>query len=225
MNKNKPIKIIFCLPGNHFSGKFLDCWTDLITLCSSKNIQFGVSRRESCNIYYVRNMCLGGDTLRGINQVPFNGKVDYDYLMWIDSDQIFLPDHFFNLLDKAISQNLNILSGLYLMENGKQFATVKNWDEKYFLKNGHFRFMTFDDFKNKVNPIEVSYTGFGFMLIKKGVFESMKYPWFKPIKQNIGDLTEFTMEDVSFCLKAKELNYKIHIDPTIIVGHEKRVVL
>ncbi len=34
-----------------------------------------------------------------------------------------------------------------------------------------------------------------------------------------------TMEDVSFCLRAKENGFKIHIDPAIRVGHEKKIVL
>ena len=72
--------------------------------------------------------------------------------------------------------------------------------------------------------MEVSHTGFGFLLIKKGVFESMTYPWFKPIEKRIGDMVDFTMEDVSFCLRAKEAGFKIYIDPQVIVGHEKKVV-
>jgi hypothetical protein len=34
----------------------------------------------------------------------------------------------------------------------------------------------------KEDLIEVAYTGIGFMLIKKGVFERLEYPWFKPIE-------------------------------------------
>ena len=64
----------------------------------------------------------------------------------------------------------------------------------------------------------------GFMLIKKGVFESMEYPWFKPIEKRIGQMVDFTMEDVGFCLTAKERRYKILIDPMVRVGHEKKVV-
>ena len=88
-----------------------------------------------------------------------------------------------------------------------------------------FEFLTPEDIKDKKELIEVAYTGFGFICIKKGVFESMEYPWFKPTFKTIGNVVDFTMEDVSFCLNAKERGFKIYVDPTVIVGHEKKVVL
>jgi GT2 family glycosyltransferase len=62
------------------------------------------------------------------------------------------------------------------------------------------------------------------MLIKHGVFERMTYPWFKPVTVKIGTMVDFTMEDVTFCLRAKEKGYKVYVDPTVKVGHEKKVV-
>jgi GT2 family glycosyltransferase len=73
--------------------------------------------------------------------------------------------------------------------------------------------------------IEVSYTGMGFMLVRKEVFESLEYPWFRPLEKRIGDMVDFTMEDVAFCLKAKEKGFGIFVDTGVRVGHEKRVVL
>ena len=73
--------------------------------------------------------------------------------------------------------------------------------------------------------IKVNYVGMGWMLVKKGVFESIKYPWFEPIRKTIGGYTDFTMEDVAFCHKAIEQGHDIYVDPKIIVGHEKTVVL
>jgi len=218
MGTNK--KIIFCLPGNNFSGKFLDCWTELVGYCFKNNIQIGVSRKESCNIYYVRNMCLGADVARGENQKPFDGKIDYDYLIWVDSDIIFTPQQFQRLL----SHDKDIVSGVYMMNDGRSLAAVKDWDEEYFKKNGHFQFLGLTDIEGKEELIEVSYTGMGFMLVKKGVFESMTYPWFKPIEKRIGNMVDFTMEDVAFCLRAKEKGYKILIDPEVRVEHEKKIV-
>lgn len=213
-------KVIFCLPGTDFSGKFLQCWTELVITSLQNDIQVMLSQRQSCNIYYVRNMCLGADVTRGKNQKPFDGKVDYDFLMWIDSDIMFDSRQFL----KLISYNVDIVSGTYLMEGGQAFAIVKEWDEEFFKKHGYFEFMKLADLKDKKELMEVSYTGMGFILVKYGVFESLDYPWFKPIEKKIGDMVDFTMEDVSFCLRAREKGYKILIDPTIKVGHEKRIV-
>jgi hypothetical protein len=47
--------------------------------------------------------------------------------------------------------------------------------------------MTLEDSNGKEGLIEVFYTSIEFMLVKKGVFESMEYPWFRPIEKQIGD--------------------------------------
>ncbi|MBN2036582.1 MAG: hypothetical protein JW768_07545 [Chitinispirillaceae bacterium] len=173
--QNKPLTVIFCIPGFTFSGKFLECWSELVWYCFKNNINPVLSRRQSCNIYFVRNMCLGADVTRGAQQKPFNGKIDYDYLMWIDSDILFKPAHF----ERLLSHEKDIVSGIYLMEGGKALATVRQWDEAYFAEHGCFQFMTLDDLQGKEDLHEVSYTGMGFMLVKKGVVESLDYPWFR----------------------------------------------
>lgn len=220
-NKNLNKRIIFCLTGNTFSGNFLDSFIELTSYCFKKNISFLISRRESPVVYYVRNMCLGGDSLRGINQKPFNGEIDYTHLMWIDNDIIFSSQQFQRLLD----HDKDIVSGIYMMSDKKHFATVEKWDEEYFKKYGSFEFLSEDSVKNKNNLIDVSYTGLGFMLVKKGVFESLEYPWFQPIFHNIGTARDFSSEDVSFCKLIREKGFNIYVDTKIRVGHEKKVIL
>jgi len=215
------MKIIFCIPGSNFSGRFLDCWTNILAFCMKSKIDCMISRKESSNVYFVRNLCLGADVSRGPGQKPFDGKLDYDYLMWIDSDMIFRPEQMVQL----INRNVDIVSGLYLMEDGKSFAAVKDWDTEFFKTNGYFKFLNPEDIKDTKDPIEVTYAGFGFMLIKRGVFESMSYPWFEPRKHEIGGMVDYSMEDVSFCLRAQEKGFKVFTDPTVIVGHEKKIVL
>jgi hypothetical protein len=190
----KSLTVVFCLPGSDFSGRFLECWTELVSFCLQNNIRPILSRRQSCNIYFVRNMCLGADVGRGKDQKPFDGKLDYDYLMWIDSDILFSSQHFVKLLN----DDRDIVAGIYPFEGGNAFATVKEWDEEFFKEHGYFQFMTINDLQGKSELIEASYTGMGFMLIKKGVFESMEYPWFRPIEKKIGEMVDFTMEDVGY---------------------------
>lgn len=215
------MNIIACIPGNKFSSEFFIRWTIFLQYCQKRGINIILSQQYSCNIYYVRNMCLGANVTRGKNQKPFDGKIDYDYLLWIDSDIIFNPEHF----EKLIKYNKDIISGLYRMENYVQFAAVKQWDEEYFKKHGGFEFLTDESIKEQKELISVAYTGFGFMLIKKGVFEKFEYPWFRPHWQQIGDAVDFSMEDAGFCLDAKNLGYNIWVDPTVIVGHEKIKIL
>jgi GT2 family glycosyltransferase len=219
--RDKPLTIVFCLPGNSFSAKFIAAWTELVAYCLANGIKPVLSCRQSCNIYYVRNMCLGADVMRGKNQKPFDGMLDYDYLMWIDSDILFTPRQ----IEKLLCHEMDIVSGIYLMEGGRALATVMEWDEEFFEKHGYFQFMTPKEIEGKSDLIEVSYTGMGFMLIKRGVFEKMEYPWFRPIEKQIGNIVDFTMEDVAFCLSAKEKGFKVFIDPAVRVGHEKSMVM
>ena len=90
--------------------------------------------------------------------------------------------------------------------------------------------MTWLDIEGKEELMSVDYTGFGWILVKKNVFESMEYPWFKPLWFQFGEaengslIKEFCSEDVGWCKTIKKLGYEIFVDPTIIVGHEKTIV-
>lgn len=219
------MKVIFALPGKQFSGNFLQSWTELIHACSGQGIQVGLVQPYSPVVYYARNLCLGGDNLKGVDQKPFGNQIDYDYIMWIDSDIVFTPEDFFKLLN----HQKDIVSGLYIMSDNTHFATVKDWDMEFFKENGFFKFLTRTDIENKTELFPVDYTGMGWMLVKKGVFESMKYPWFEPLyvefQMNDKFIKEFFSEDVVFCKKAKNNNFEVLIDPTVLVGHEKSVIL
>jgi len=88
---------------------------------------------------------------------------------------------------------------------------------------------TLETMKNRHKPFTVDYAGFGWLMIKHGVFENpeMKYPWFAPKMQvfESGAVQDMCGEDVSFCLDAKEAGYEIWCDPRIRVGHEKPRVI
>ena len=137
-------------------------------------------------------------------------------------------EHFIKLLEAK----KDIISGLYLMDGGTRYATVQKWDKDFYKKNGYFEFLnkeSVDKFRTE-NPnklMEVEYTGFGWILIKRGVFEKLDYPWFRPIWEDFGKtengvpIKEFTSEDVGWCQSVIKKGFKIYINPEIQVGHEK----
>ena len=220
----KMSRVLFCLPGRTFSDRFLKSWTNLMVSLTNRDITFGVSQGYDPVVYYARNKCLGGDLMRGPKQKPWDGKVPYDYMMWIDSDMVFEPHHFFELL----KHDKDIVSGMYMMDDMKHYTTVEKWDEDFFKENGYFPFLRRTDMIGKEELISVDYTGFGWMLVKYGVFESMEYPWFRPEWREFPletPVKEFTSEDVSWCHLAKESGYDIYVDPKVVVGHEKMMVL
>ncbi len=219
------MKIIFCLPGNNFSGTFLQCWTNLISELPSNGIVYGLSQQSSCNIYSVRTKCLGASLDRGVDQKPFNGAHDYDYIMWIDSDIVFSPKQFFDLLESC-GEDKSIVSGLYKMEDGKHFATVEHMDNEFFCKNAYYDFLTSKTLKKKRKLFRVDYTGMGWMLVKRGVVEAMEYPWFAPrVVEYDNGWREMMWDDVEFCTRARENGLDIWVNPKIVVGHEKKIVL
>lgn len=217
-------KIVFCIPGQQFSNRFLSCWSELMLWCFKKGIDVKLSLNYLPNVYHVRNSCLGGDFTTGVNQKPFQGQIDYDYTMWIDSDIVFKPED----LQRLIEADKDVISGLYLMSNTTQYATVETIDMST-IQLGQHNFMTREDLSDREEPFKVDYTGFGWILIKRGVFEKLEYPWFSPVwtsyTKNGIQVSDFSSEDAGFCSKAKKAGIDIYTHPKVIVGHEKSFVI
>jgi len=218
----KRTTVVFCIPGNKFTDNFLRAWTNLFAWCINNNINPILSSNYDSNVYYARQKCLSPDVLKGKHQKPFNGKLDYDYLMWIDSDMVFAPEQFKALLD----MNKDIASGIYKMADQAQYATVEKYNTQEYKDNGKFTFLNDELLANKPDTFPVEYTGFGWMLIKKGVIESMEYPWFRPEWMNFGNgIEDFTSEDVGFCINVKKKGYKIYVNKKVHIGHEKSLIV
>ena len=221
------IKVIFCLPGRTFSNNFLRSWTDLLLSCSSFEVEAITRFAVTSNVYSVRNLCLMSQPEKGSDQKPFQGQIPYDYIMWIDSDSVFEPLQFASFLDQMEeNKNLHILSGVYLKEFTREYTAVLEWKNDYFRKYGRPQFLTPKDLKGKTKLIKVEVSGMGFMMVRFGVFEKITYPWFQPMGISDGEKTVgFTGEDASFCIRAKEAGFDTWIDPKIVIGHEKPVIL
>ena len=184
-------------------------------------------------VNFARCKVLGANVLRGPDQIPWDGKLEYDYQLWIDSDIVFDTNKFWQLCDlscPAEGEERGITAGWYATEDGHT-TSVAHWlEEDDFRKNGGvMNHETVESIQKRKKPFTVDYTGFGWVMIKKGVFEDpkMKYPWFAPKMQvfESGSVQDMCGEDVSFCLDAIEAGYDIWCDPRIRVGHEKTRVI
>ena len=215
------VKIVFCLPGKDYSREFLLSWSDLIMQAGAKGHNIMISQQYSSVVHFARAKCMGGDTLKGPDQKPFQGAVDYDVMMWIDSDMVFKPEDFFKLLESPH----DVTAGLYMTENMTEFPVVKDWNEDYFLKKGSFKFLRPDDIIGAPQYVPVAYAGMGWMMIRKGVVEDLKYPWFWSPVQQIGDLVDMNSEDVALCRSLNAAGHQVHIDTTIRVGHQKSLII
>ena len=204
------MKVIFCVPGNTFSNRFVKCWTTLQQELHKQNIEYELMCEYAPNIYYIRGMLLGGNYSHGPSQHPWQGKKEYDYIMWIDSDIVFKPEHFFKLLE----HDKDIVSGLYLKKPQTDSMADIPTSFACFVDDSYRNLMTHEATGELIN---VRANGMGWMLVKKGVFEKIDYPWFGMINHH--------GEDLSFQLRAKDADIDSYVDTSIIVGHEKEVVL
>ena len=224
-------KIVFCLPGRGCSFTFLKNFVQLCFDLVQNGMSIQISQDYSSMVNFARCKVLGANVLRGPNQKPWDGKLEYDYQLWIDSDIVFNTEKFWQLCDNALAADgseKEVVAGWYLTEDGKT-SSVAHWlEEEDFRSNGGvMNHETIETLPNRRKPFTVDYTGFGWVLIKHGVFENLEYPWFAPKMQvfESGAVQDMCGEDVSFCLDAKEKGFDIWCDPRIRVGHEKTRVI
>ena len=224
-------KIVFCLPGRGCSYTFLKSFVQLSFDLVQNGMSIQISQDYSSMVNFARCKVLGANVLRGPNQKPWDGKLEYDYQLWIDSDIAFSTEKFWQLADVAIpaeGDEKEIAAGWYMTEDGRT-TSVAHWlEEDEFRKNGGvMNHETGESISKRKKPFTVDYTGFGWVMIKNGVFERMEYPWFAPKMQQFesGAVQDMCGEDVSFCLDAKELGIETWCDPRIRVGHEKTRVI
>ena len=226
-------KIVFCLPGRGVSYVYLKNFVQLCFDLVQCGASIQISQDYSSMVNFARCKCLGANVLRGPNQIPWDGKLEYDYQLWIDSDIVFNSEKFFQLFLDANPEGekeREIVAGWYCTEDGRT-TSVAHWlEEDDFRSNGGvMNHETIESMSKRKKPFTVDYTGFGWLLIKKGVFEheGLPYPWFAPKMQvfESGEVQDMCGEDVSFCLDAKEAGFEIWCDPRIRVGHEKSRVI
>jgi len=222
------MKVVFALPGREFSGRFLANWTETFTTLMHMGHQVIMVNEYSSFVSFSRMKTLGLDVLRGEHQKPFGGKLEYDVWFTIDSDIVFTPQQVVDLIEDT--KEHAVVSGLYRMSDLQHFACVRTWDEDYFKKHGSFKFLRPEDVVGAPKHIPVAYNGMGFMAVRKGVIESMQYPYFSyPLQHMTKEdgivLRDMCSEDVAFCKNLKDAGYDVMVNTKIIVGHEKMLVI
>jgi len=125
-----------------------------------------------------------------------------DYILFIDSDQVFLPA----MLDCLISLNQEVVSALC-------FQRHKPYDPAIRLKGKVYR-----DF-NEGEILEVDQVGAAMLLIKSSVFKKIKSPWFKGEWRIKEGKDYFYPEDLFFSDRLKENGYKIYVHTGVISDH------
>jgi hypothetical protein len=204
---DRKIKLAVCLPGSSFRQCFLTSYTQLIAQALMKGWLFMPIFARSSDIYQARNSCLGRP---GPGNEPFENKIPYTHILWIDSDQEFK----FTDVENLIAADKEVIAGWYCGNNSGETTTVVEKSKVYK-----------DFFKNKIEPIKIKTTGFGFLLMKKGVLEKMPWPWFTQRIDPDAEIKTPASEDVSFCLNLKDAGIDVWVHPFVHVGHDKSNVI
>lgn len=141
-------------------------------------------------------------------------EMEADYILWLDSDMVFPADtleRMMKVLDEH--EEIDILSGLYF-RRGYPFSPVLFKKLEINEKNE----CIFEDYDSIPKQLcEVAGCGFGCVLMRADCLLDMASKqdeigmWFSPMG-NVG-------EDVAFCIRAREMGYKIYCDPDISLGH------
>ena len=124
--------VVFCLPGRGVSYQFLKSFVSLCFDLVQSGASIQISQDYSSMVNFARCKCLGANVLRGPNQLPWDGKLKYDYQLWIDSDIVFNVEKFYQIL----LMDKDIAAGWYCTEDGKT-TSVAHWlEEEDFRTNG-----------------------------------------------------------------------------------------
>jgi hypothetical protein len=190
---------------------------------TKKGYDFMVTNEYSSFVTFSRMKTLGLDVLRGADQKPFGGQVEYDVWLTIDSDIVFTPEQVVELLEDT--KKYPVVSGLYRMQDMKHMACVKEWNTDYFKKTGSFEFMKADELEREDKYISVAYNGMGFFACRREVLEKMKYPYFSYPLIEFDGLKDMCSEDVAFCKNLKDIGFDVTVNTTLRVGHEKTLVI
>jgi len=135
----------------------------------------------------------------------------YTHYLFVDSDIEFTAADILGLL----RHDVPIISGVYVERTHQDSWCCGGFDGRY---------LSFDKQGSKRGMHEVEWCGAGFLLVKRGVFESVPYRWFSCIDISYVDgsgrecITSYE-EDTSFCINCKKHGYKICAEYDIVVRH------
>lgn len=215
---NKPhFNILICTPGRSMEAEYVKSLINTISYLNSQEISYIYLNEYSSQVSAAREAtAMGSRLLQAFETQPIGGQVTYDKMIWIDSDISWNVEDFIKLYESKY----DIVSGVYYGQDGVPMFSFEE-NDIYFDK---------EKLRGKEYPFEIFAAGFGFIAINNGVFEKIKRPWFDTVFQKIKNENDIEIfipwgEDYSWCKKAKTAGFKIWIDPSIRVGHHKKVML
>lgn len=157
-----------------------------------------------------------------------------EWLMMIDSDMVFRPEHVDQLLDVAHRTERPIVGGLCFagLSPESMYPTVYDLSRQ---DDGAFAVGQIHDYPRD-QLVKVGATGAAFMVVHRDVFAKMSaafatlpngkpnvYPWF--VEGHTDSHGRPFGEDIAFCIRAQALGFPVHVDTRVKIGHHKGLIL
>jgi GT2 family glycosyltransferase len=216
MTTKPHVNVLIATPGRNMEAEYVKSLVATMSYLNQNGISYVYLNEYSSQVNAAREAtAMGSRFLNAFATEPLNGEITYDKIIWIDSDISWTVEDFM----KLYTSTLDIVSGLYFNEEG--VPLIGFTEEEIYHDPATL--------KAKTYPFEIFAAGFGFIAMKSGVFENIPRPWFETVFQKIEneDKTREMFipygEDFSWCKKAKEAGYKIYLDPSIRLGHHKKI--
>jgi hypothetical protein len=199
-------------------SEYVSSLVKTIAFFSEKNLTVGFVSRQSSFVATARELTATNTSTHNYETDQIgSGEFTYDKIFWIDSDIEWTVEDFW----KLYSSDLDIVSGLYVLDPAGTVAVhIPN-------KNGVPTRVNKVEFIMHDEPVEVGGVGFGFVVMKSGVFENIPRPWFLIGKVQWSPDSEMRVnvgEDYSWCGRAQQSGFKIFVDPTVKLKHHKETI-
>ena len=139
----------------------------------------------------------------------------FDRVLWLDSDMKFAPD-LLQKLEADIDEGLDMVSGLYICRKPPLKPVI-------FDKVGYDHIEGSMEVKPYANSyyeypkdqlFEIEACGFGGVLMNTSLLKEVEQTYGLPFAPILG-----FGEDISFCLRVKELGKKMYCDSRVKLGH------
>lgn len=165
-----------------------------------------IPQRDFVKSFRISRGILNLDTHRNfLAKIALEDKT-VTHLLWLDSDILAeSPPDPNQALRMLLACNIPIVSGLYRAKKSKGDYPYAMW-----IRNPHGEgYVAIQSWTG--NFIKVDVVGFGFILIRREVFEKIPEPWFVWNKQ--------TSEDFEFCEKLVNFGYEVKVFTDVKLSH------
>lgn len=144
-------------------------------------------------------------------------EADSDYILWLDSDMVFSPTLLKELLRDAEEGGLDFVSGLYFKRRPPYGACIFKTIRQGL--PGESVAEDYDDYP-RGELFEIDACGFGAVLMSAKLAADV----LRNYRTGFIPLYGYG-EDISFCIRAKKLGYRLWCDSRIQAGHITRTVI